>query len=281
MLSGLSVEITGYYCALEQRMSMYWIYDMPSWLFGFLAVAVTVLVGLVGLYATRKWVRKLHGVDHSHNDIVGFYLAGVSVFYGVTLGLVAIGTWTTYSDVEAKVDKEATAIGALYRDVGSYPEPTRTALQDILREYARQVIDVGWPQQRKGIVPTGASAILDKFEKQFFEFEPTTEAQRIADAEAYGQFNVLVASRRARLDSVTSGLPTPLWIMVLLGAFISIAITWFFDTASPAMHVWMTGLFSALLGLIIFLVATLDNPYRGDVSVSPEPLERVYDQLMK
>jgi Protein of unknown function (DUF4239) len=262
-------------------MSMYWVYDLPSWLFGLLTVAFIVSFGLAGLFSFRKWVRRLHGVDHSHNDIVGFYLAAISVFYGVTLGLLAVGTWTTYSDVEAKVDREATAIGALYRDVGVYPEPTRSSLQNILREYAREVIDVGWPQQRRGIVPTGASAILNKFQKQFFEFEPATEGQKIAHAEAYGQFNALVAARRARLDSVTSGLPKPLWVMVLLGAFISIAVTWFFDTASFRVHFWMTVLLSSLLGLMIFLVATLDNPYRGDVSVSPEPLERAYDQLMK
>jgi hypothetical protein len=42
----------------------------------------------------------------------------------------------------------------------------------------------------------------------------------------------------------------------------------------------MTILFSSLLGLLIFLIAVLDNPYRGKVSVSPEPLERVYQQIM-
>jgi hypothetical protein len=42
----------------------------------------------------------------------------------------------------------------------------------------------------------------------------------------------------------------------------------------------MTTLLSVLLGLIIFLIAVLDNPYRGSVSVTPEPLERVYEQIM-
>ena len=50
--------------------------------------------------------------------------------------------------------------------------------------------------------------------------------------------------------------------------------------ANFQMHVWMTILFSALLGLIIFLIAVLDNPYRGKVSVTPEALERVYQQVM-
>jgi hypothetical protein len=46
------------------------------------------------------------------------------------------------------------------------------------------------------------------------------------------------------------------------------------------MHVWMTVLFSALLALLIFLIAVLDNPYRGNISVSADPLERVYQQIM-
>jgi len=104
-------------------MSMYWVYDLPNWLFGTLTVAVFVMIGLGGLYLTRDWARRLHIVDHSHNDIVGFYLAAVTVFYGITLALLAVGTWTTYSEVQSKIDREATALGSLYRDISAYPEP--------------------------------------------------------------------------------------------------------------------------------------------------------------
>jgi hypothetical protein len=261
-------------------MSMYWVYDLPNFVFGLLAVAAFVVFGLAGLFVTRRWVRRLHG-GHSYNDIVGYYLAAVTVFYGITLGLLAIGTWTTYSDVETKVDQEATDVGALYRDITSYPEPVRAILQNDLREYTRQVIDVGWPQQQRGIVPTGASAILSKFQAHLLEFEPTTKGQEIVHAEVYRQFNDLVQSRRGRLNSVTKGLPGPLWTLVMVGALISIALTWFFDTANLTMHLWMTVLLSALLGLMIFLVAAMDNPFRGKISVGPDPLERVYEQLMK
>ena len=63
-------------------MNMYWVYDLPNWLFGTLTVAVFVMIGLAGLYLTHAWARRLHIVDHSHNDIVGFYLAAVTVFMG-------------------------------------------------------------------------------------------------------------------------------------------------------------------------------------------------------
>jgi hypothetical protein len=262
-------------------MTMYWIYDLPNWVFGTLTVVVFVAVGLAGLYLTRRWVERIHEHgQHSQNDIVGFYMAGVTVLYGVSVGLLAIGAWATYAEVQGKIDHEAAVLGGLYRDVGAYPEPVRSIMQEDLRRYTRQVIDVGWPMQQKGIVPNNASTVLNDFQDHFMSFEPETERQEILAAETYKAFNELTESRRARLNSVTAEMPGPLWALVLAGAFICIAVSWFFHTTNFSVHFWMTILFSSLLALLIFLIAVLDNPYRGKVSVSPEPLERVYQQTM-
>jgi hypothetical protein len=67
----------------------------------------------------------------------------------------------------------------------------------------------------------------------------------------------------------------------LVGALLNIAVTWFFDMRSQSMHFWMTVMFSGLLGLLIFLLAAMDNPFRGEISVSPEAFELVYERLMK
>jgi hypothetical protein len=95
-------------------------------------------------------VRQVHGDEHSHNDVVGFFLNTIGVFYGITLGLVAVATWQAFTDVDAKVDQEASALAILYRDVSYFPEPQRSELQTDPRAYARQVIDVEWPLQRRG-----------------------------------------------------------------------------------------------------------------------------------
>ncbi len=261
-------------------MNMYWLYDLPTWIFGTLTSAVFVAIGLAGLYLTRDWVRRLHNGDHAHNDIVGFYLAAVTVLYGVCVGLLAIGAWATYSDVQGKIDHEAAALGALYRDISAYPEPVRSIMQDDLRRYTRQVVDVGWPLQQHGIVPNNASAVLSDFQEHFMSFEPQNERQNILAAESYRAFNDLTESRRARLNSIKDEMPAPLWALVLAGAVICIAVSWFLHSGSFSVHFWMTVLFSGLLGLLIFLVAVLDNPYRGKLSVSPEPLQRVYEQVM-
>ena len=43
----------------------------------------------------------------------------------------------------------------------------------------------------------------------------------------------------------------------------------------------MTILMSSLLGLMIFLLAAMDHPFRGELSVGPVPFEMVYEQIMK
>ena len=219
--------------------------------------------------------------ERSHNDIVGFYLAGITVLYGVSLGLLAVGAWTTYTDTEAKVAQEAAAVSGLYRSVSGLPEPPRSLLQNDLRDYTREVIDVGWPEQRRGVLPTENRATLDKFQRDFETFEPVTEEQKILVADISREFDALEESRSIRLDSVTAELPPPLWALILLGAVICIVVTWFFYMESLKMHVWMTGFTALLLGLMVFMVASLDNPYRGKVSVSPAPFERVYKQMAK
>jgi hypothetical protein len=261
-------------------MNFYWVYELPNWLFGVLTVTVTVAISLGGLCLTRKWVGRVHGDRHSHNEVVGFYLSAVCVFYGITLGLIAVATWQAHTDVETKVGEEAAAVGALFRDVTSFPEPNRAEMQADLRRYARQVIDVAWPLQRRGIVPEEEGVTLGILQSHLTNFDPVTEGQKAIYAEAFHKFNQVAELRGRRLQSVREGLPGPLWTVVFAGAFLSIALTWFFDMRSQRMHFWMTIILAALLGLLIYQLAALDNPFRGEISVTPEPFEIMYNRRM-
>ena len=47
---------------------------------------------------------------------------------------------------------------------------------------------------------------------------------------------------------------------------------------SLAVHFWLTMLLAALLGMMIHLLVTMDNPFRGDYCVSPDSFEMLYHQ---
>lgn len=77
------------------------------------------------------------------------------------------------------------------------------------------------------------------------------------------------------LKSVTAGLPVSLWVVLLVGAVLNIAVTWFFHMRSQSVHFWMTVIFSALLGLLIFLLAAMDH-HSGDRSASAPKRSKWY-----
>lgn len=259
---------------------MYWIYNLPNWLLGALSVSVFCVFGITGLAVTRKWAPSLHHATLSHNDIVGYYFGAITVLYGITLGLLMVDAWSTFTETEGKVDREAGALAALYLDISHYPDPSRHLLQDDLRDYARQVIDTSWPQQRRGIIPEGNFVTLAVVAYDLAAFEPVSNEQKDLHEESYRQFNELVQCRRSRLLSVTAGLSGALWGLVLLGAGINIAVTWCFHLHNQRMHFWLTVLISSLLGLMIFLLAAMDHPYLGKISVSSEPFQLVYEEVM-
>ena len=127
---------------------MMWLYDLSlGWQF-VLIVAVFDLVGVAGAVAFRRSMHRSVSQVHLHNDLVGFFLATLGVFYGLLTGLVAVAAWEMHEDAETLVAREATAVAALYRDVSVYPEPDRSQLQGLLKEYIRFVIEEAWPMQR-------------------------------------------------------------------------------------------------------------------------------------
>jgi len=261
---------------------MYWVYDLPGWLFGALTVLLFSAFGIGGMILTRRWVPSLHHSEVSHNDIVGFYFGAITVLYGITLGLLMVGVWTTFSEAQQKGDREASCLAAFYRDLSYFPEPNRSQLQTDLRRYTRTVIDVGWPLQQRGIVPRTPNRMeLDDLGKHLVSFAPATEAQKSLLSESVHQYNELVEWRRSRHVSVTAGLSSSLWALVLIGAAISISVTWAFHVRNRRIHLWMTAILSSLLGMMVFLLAAMDHPFMGKISVSSKPFEIVYETLMK
>ena len=258
-----------------------WLYDLPSWAFGTVVVAVFVVFTLTGQIVTRRFLPRWFG-DKNYNEIVGQFLSASGVFFGITLGLLSVGAWENFEAVDDAVTQEATEIGVMYRIVDNFPDPHRQVLTDSLRAYTRHEIDVAWPKQQKGIIPgPGGNVMLDQFHRYLTHLEPATEAQKILYGEAAHQFSRMIGARRARLASVSTRLPPIVWFVVFGGSVLNLSLMWLFVVENKRLHDLLTTMLAALLGLLVFLLAIMDFPFRGDYSVGPDSFELIYDQLMQ
>lgn len=258
----------------------YWIYDIPTWqlgaLFAVLFVGVTWLGILFISPIIKLWFRSQEGL----NDLVGYALGAFGVFYGLLLGLLAVATYQNAASVDDTVAREAAALAALYRDVSSYPEPIRADLQKRLQDYTRFVIEKAWPAQRRGEVPQGSVQMMDEFQRALTQFEPTTKGQEILHAETLKAYNEMVVLRRLRINAIQAGIPGVMWYVVGVGAIINTLLILCFRMRFD-IHLVIGGVLSFFVGVVIFMIAAMDHPFRGEVSVVPDAFELIYTSLMK
>lgn len=257
-----------------------WIYVFPTWLMGCLFGLGAMAFSLAGMFLVRPLFHKwIHGQDRT-NEMVSLNIASFSVFYGILLGLVAVGVYANYAATSDLVEREASTLAALYSDTSALPEPHRTQLLSDLRAYAEETITKDWPIQAKGVVPTGGTDRINAFQKELLAVHPTIKVDEIAYAEASGQLEKLVELRSNRLVKVTSGIPDLLWSVLLIGAVFTVAIIWMLDM-QVNVHAILTAVLSMFLGIVIFLIADMDRPFRGQVLAGPDAYQLVYNGLMR
>ncbi len=189
-------------------MDFYWVYDLPNWLFFVLTVSFFVGFSLLGAFLFSNKLEKMLGLTVEHNSIVSTFLGLSSVFYGITLGLIAVATFENFNGTEEKVTNESSALAALYRDVSILENEERIELRKTLRNYTDYVVNIAWPLQRNGIIPKGGTALMDSFQNQFAKYTPVSEKDKIVYSEVFDQFNVLIEKRRLRLIAVNTCLPS-------------------------------------------------------------------------
>ncbi|MGO9462800.1 MAG: DUF4239 domain-containing protein [Isosphaeraceae bacterium] len=261
-------------------MTFYWIYDLSNCALCTLIVGAFLSLSLAGLFISRPAARRFLEASTRHNDIVGYFFAGIGVFYGLALGLIAVATWDDYTQIDGVVTTEAAAVASLYRDLDGYPQPFRERLETIMRAYTRFVIDREWPAHKRGLALEEGDSVLDRLENEVMSFEPASEREKIVQAEVVRSLDTVMEQRRLRLQAVTTGLPAALWTVVLAGALLNFGISYLFWIENVGLHAALVAIMAAFIGLLVFLTAAMDNPFRGEFSISSQAFQTIFDNVM-
>ncbi|HKE57728.1 MAG TPA: hypothetical protein VKB46_13535 [Pyrinomonadaceae bacterium] len=258
-----------------------WAYSMPPLLLAVIMIVLIDLISLAGLFITRRFLLPHFHYHDGVNDAVSGTVQAIGVFYGITVGLIAVGVWNTYSNAGDLVSREASAIGALYNDVGGYPSPLREELRQDLRNYTVFLIDVAWPEQRHGQSSSFAGAkILEEFQNKLYNFEPATPGKVAIHQEALSAYNKLLEYRRLRIDAVGGALSGLMWSVIWVGAVISIGVAYLYRIEDVKLHSLLILLMSGFLAIVLFMIVVNDKPFYGAVSVSSDPYKLILDRVI-
>lgn len=260
---------------------MRWMYDIPTWALALIVVTVFVGLALGGLAIAHRQIHRSVAADAIDNGTVGWFFSGVSLLYGLLLGLLTVAAWGGYNQATSIASQEASSVAVLYRDLAGYSDRPRDQMRQQLRDYVRVVIHISWPAQRQGMLPDSETVVLNQFQKLLMNQSGLTPEQLVTHSETIRAYNSVVDLRRQRLEVLKSGVPSVLWLVVLLGAVATIVFSYCFVVESYFLHAFLTGILAAMIGLLVFLLVALDHPYWGQISVSSDAYQLVFATLMK
>lgn len=259
---------------------MTWLlHNLPTWLIGVLIIGAFVVLAVLGLLVFRRLTRAQVSLNEEMNNDIIFFASAIGVFYSLMAGLMSVAVWGNYASVQDLVSQEASSIAALYRDVTSLPEPTRTGLQRQLRDYNAFIIEQTWPAQRRGLILDEATRKVNAFADSLFAFNPATLGEQARYAETLRQFNHMIELRRKRIGSLESALPPVMWGIMLIGAMLSVTVTYLLKINTPIQAV-LTAFLATFIGLVVFVMAGLDSPLTGPLAIKPKAYEVVQDRLI-
>jgi len=245
-----------------------WIYNSPTWLWGTVVILALDAVACVGLMISHRLLRI--EVRRAHNELTGFIVAVISVTYAVLLAFIAIATWESFAQAEDIVDREADAVGSIYRDTLGLSPAIGKEIRTDIREYTDTVVKQEWPVQQTGEVPAQGWEPLRRIHSAIVRIQPATAGEAVLEAELLRTLNTLYSARSSRLSAVGGHIPEVIWWVIFMGGALTTGYTYFFGFHDFRMHLLTTTAVSTSLALVMMLIIALDWPFRGRVSVTPD-----------
>ena len=251
-------------------------FALPLWLLATIILGLSIVVGLGGvkLVRDRGWM-----MEADDTGAAGLVHAFIGVLYAVALGLMVVAVQGDYAEVDSVAMREANIAGDLYIDLEGLPDPARSELQGLVKRYVSAVADDEWPAVARGATSDATWALVDSIARGIITYEPPTPHAELVYPEILTEVNQLMDHRRERLFLGTGGVGAVTWTVVLIGAFITLSVAWFFHTPSARAHYWLSAAMSAIFGLMIFLIVAMDHPLLGDFSVQPDAFRGVKENM--
>jgi hypothetical protein len=254
-------------------------YDAPIWfsLPTFVLLAVALSWGI--LLAVRPWVTRTAETNPDWDRVLGYAMQSYGILFGIVLALIAVSVYENYQRINGVVLDEASVIGALFRDFAGYPDALAEQLHEELRRYVQGVITIDWPLMQQNIIPAEGNNHVESMGRLLFEFEPISTGQQVLHTQTVDTFNDFLIARRARLDETKLALPPLLWVVLAIGAVLNALMISLVEARNLRIHLIMSGIIGVFVSLVVYTTASMDHPYAGFVSITPEAFENLLELL--
>jgi len=248
--------------------------------FSFLIVsAFTSAVALAGLHLVR---RKYSAEELKENhEVAAIIFNAFGLFYGVMVAFVVFVTWSGYDDATKNLQMEASEALDIFHSAEGFPEPANKIIQQGIRDYVASVYNDEVKRMSQGGISLYSGGAHRKLATLFYQTDEKSIPNKELYAETLRRLNNLAQYRRLMIFAGNNTVPSVIWLVLLVGAVITVAYTYFFGMKNLKAQYMITIALTVTITLILFLIYILDHPFTGTSRVSADPLREVIEIMQK
>ncbi|HON79933.1 MAG TPA: DUF4239 domain-containing protein [Spirochaetota bacterium] len=244
------------------------ILHMPLWLSiilvaGTAAGFVTILLVLV-----RK-IFRYENLKHN-NEVAGFMIAVLGAIYSVMLAFMILTVYDEFKEGRNTTSNETASIIELYRFSEGFTVPFGEKIRKSLIAYADSVVVDEWPCMEHGVESAKTMIAMNTIWKIYLQYSPANTRESVIYTQSIALLDDLRSARQNRILSSKTLIPGIMWFVLISGAMITVAFSFFFGSPNMNAQIGMTALLAVTISLLLLLLVQLDNPFFGPVSIDNE-----------
>ncbi len=239
-----------------------------------LAMVFTTVCGLVVYLLSYKVISKYKSDELKEPTSSLFRVVGMLV--SLMLSLAFAEVVVDLRAIENAIEREAVAISDMFSDLQLFDVEGTREIRSILVDYTQAMIDDDWPSLANDSLGLRAGLLHMQIEARVMKLEPATASQEhlwsriLADLDAASDYRLI------RLDSALA--EPPVYIYVVFFGFL-VTMTCFGIYRPQIPIVALVSLYTVFIGLVLYLILALSDPFKGGFAVDPATLEHLVETL--
>jgi hypothetical protein len=243
--------------------------DVDAWVLAGVLAAILLAGWAVGRWLSQRLPKEQREAPPSKFGDASLALLGLLLGFTFSMALAK------HDQRRQMVVTDSNAIGDFYTCASLLNEPARGQLQAVLRAYVEQRLELA-----RGHMPAA------EFDQRLATIQQMQDRMQTLVGQAVNEgtpvvvplvntLNEVTSSHASRLAAVRDRLPSSIVLLLFMAAVLSLGLVGAQQGASGEQHPVPTVCFIALVCLVIWVTLDLNQPYRGAITVSQEPLQRL------
>lgn len=243
-------------------------------------VLVATIVGAtaVGVFVGRRVRERAHGLSEPFGALQAALLGLVALLlaFGLSLAL------SRYEDRRASIVTEANAIGTTWLRAQALPEPIRSRSLRLLVQYIESAINVAdyKPGSEAELAAVGRE---DELQRRLWALagEAMAAAPQASAPRLYVEtLNEMIDMQTVRVAILNNRVPSAVLLLELFGAALAVGLLAAYLVLSGR-GIITVSFASILVVLVLFVIADLDRPTRGEIQVPDTVLVDQLESMQK